>query len=146
MKIIYSCEPITPSIFLGGLSTSEPQVNSWRQAALKLLNDKGFDGIVYVPELRCKVAIRELEEQSRWERITIKDSSVVLMMVPPIEPITSFDLGPYVQARKLILVYPTLESTHFEKLKERVNVPIFNTLDEAVSVSIMVTWSNNSYK
>ena len=38
------------SIFLAGPTPREKDIISWRNEAIKILENLGFDGIVYVPE------------------------------------------------------------------------------------------------
>lgn len=55
MEVIYALEDMpdtfTKSIFLAGPTPrNKDEVESWRPDALKILEDKGFDGVVFIPE------------------------------------------------------------------------------------------------
>ena len=42
------------SIFLAGPTPRSKEVKSWRPEAIRLLKEKGFDGVVFVPEFENK--------------------------------------------------------------------------------------------
>jgi hypothetical protein len=56
MQIVYTGEEMpqsfTKSIFLAGPTSRNKEVPSWRPDALQLLDDMGFDGVVFLPEDR----------------------------------------------------------------------------------------------
>lgn len=87
MHIVYSQERIPdihPSIFLAGPTPRAAHVVSWRPAALTLLEQTGFAGVVLSPELRGTQPEGEFDyhEQIAWERQALLRASVVLFWVP----------------------------------------------------------------
>jgi nucleoside 2-deoxyribosyltransferase len=72
----YLNEP-TKSIFLAGPTPRSPEVASWRPAALQLIEETGFDGLVYVPE-----PFTHYITQVEWEYSHLLNCKVILFWVP----------------------------------------------------------------
>ncbi len=75
------------SIFLAGPTVRMSQLESWkgdfwRKDALKILEELGFDGIVYVPEYLYYKDIISDQEKFDWEWDALHSSGVVLFWVP----------------------------------------------------------------
>jgi ADP-ribose pyrophosphatase YjhB (NUDIX family)/nucleoside 2-deoxyribosyltransferase len=94
MKIVYTMEElpssITKSIFLAGPTPRTKEVRSWRPEALKMLELMGFDGVVFVPEMRPNenhhsnygACYYDWNKQVKWEYDAMKMSDCVLFWVP----------------------------------------------------------------
>ena len=69
MKIVYARQPVDQSIFLAGPTPRTSAVPSWRPGAIKILQDQGFNGTVYVPEDGTSETIweHEYDNQIDWE-------------------------------------------------------------------------------
>ncbi len=72
MKVIYAQQPIPDlggkqMIFLVGPTPRSSSVPSWRPGALSLLEDKGFDGNVFVPEPEGGDWVGDYIDQIGWE-------------------------------------------------------------------------------
>ena len=75
------------AIFLAGPTPREERVKSWRDEACRILEEKGFDGVVYVPEYSTgkpliDYDIQKDDGQVMWERIALSNSSVILFWIP----------------------------------------------------------------
>lgn len=66
------------SIFLAGPTPRSSDVETWRKEAIHILNDLGFDGIVYVPEFNNEDRTFDLIKQVWWEREALFSSSVIV--------------------------------------------------------------------
>lgn len=71
------------SIFLAG-PTPRPGQNqgSWRKEAIEYLEDKGFEGVVFVPEPRSEDWRPEYEGQISWELEALKRSDCIVFWIP----------------------------------------------------------------
>jgi len=72
MQVIYYYdeppESFSKSIFLAGPSPRTPDVKSWRPEALKILEAKGYDGIVFVPEPKPRDNTKyDWSQAPQWE-------------------------------------------------------------------------------
>lgn len=94
MHIVYAQEDLpkafSKSIFLAGPTPRNKEVQSWRPEALKMLELLGYDGIVFVPELRPNdnyhshnpLSYCDYDKQVMWEHNAIKMSDCVLFWIP----------------------------------------------------------------
>src|SRR3989338_2136811 len=91
MQVIYYYdeppESYSKAIFLAGPSPRTPEVKSWRPEALRILEEKRYDGVVYVPEPKPG-STRQFNENDwknlapRWEHKMLDRSDIVLFWVP----------------------------------------------------------------
>lgn len=86
MQIVYAKELLpnafTKSIFLAGPTPRSADVLSWRPNALKLLQDAGYDGVVFVPEAGDEKWKSEYEDQIEWEEQCLHVADCILFWVP----------------------------------------------------------------
>jgi len=91
MQIIYTGEEMpeffTKSIFLAGPSLrpgQEKDMVSWRKEAIKYLEDKDFDGVVFVPETRSGKFEKDFsyDNQIEWEHKYLNVADCILFWVP----------------------------------------------------------------
>lgn len=87
MKVVYAGEEMpesfTKSIFLAGPTPrNKAEVESWRPEALKILKDKGYDGVVFVPELRVAKADHDYDTQVEWEEKYLNVADCIVFWVP----------------------------------------------------------------
>ena len=85
MIINYSDQEILKgekSIFLAGPTPRGENVNSWRTRACKYLEEKGFDGIVYVPEYSNWKPRGDYANQAEWEREALSNASLITFWIP----------------------------------------------------------------
>jgi len=91
MKVIYACQTlpkrkgprvVPDSIFLAGPTPRSDDVTSWRPEALNILEDKQFEGHVFVPEAEGGGWHGVYEEQVHWEWDALSRAACVLFWVP----------------------------------------------------------------
>lgn len=85
MVINYSDQDVvkgSKSIFLAGPTPRKENIESWRKKACQILEDKGFDGIVYVPEYSSWKPLESYDDQVMWEREALSNASIIVFWVP----------------------------------------------------------------
>lgn len=152
MELVYTLEPfperVFKSIFLAGPTPRSNNVLSWRPAALQILKDKGFDGVVYIPESRDgnfgrQFTEEEYQEQLLWENQGLKTADCILFWVPrqmDTMPAltTNVEFGLYAHFGKSVLGAPdNAENVRylFAKAKE-FSIPASRNLEETVDLSL----------
>jgi 8-oxo-dGTP pyrophosphatase MutT (NUDIX family) len=86
MQIVYAPEPLPQavrrSVFLAGPTPRTAEVASWRPAALALLAERGYDGVVFVPEPRDGGPVRSYIAQVDWELDALACADCILFWIP----------------------------------------------------------------
>lgn len=86
MQVVYAIEPLpevlSQSIFLAGPTPRGPGVLSWREDALRILEELDFQGTVFVPEPRNGVWSHDYDHQVDWEMRARQASDAILFWVP----------------------------------------------------------------
>src|SRR3989344_6570979 len=88
MNVIYYYDKppksFSKSIFLAGPTPRTSDVQSWRPEALKILEEKGYDGVVFVPEKKPGNDNTKYSPSlaSPWEHKMLDMSDIVLFWVP----------------------------------------------------------------
>lgn len=85
MVINYSDQEIiksSKSIFLAGPTPRGNNVKSWRNEAIKILEEIGFDGVVYVPEYSTWKPKEDYVDQAMWERLALTSANVIMFWIP----------------------------------------------------------------
>lgn len=87
MQVIYAKEVFpkttTKSVFLAGPTPRDKSVASWRPNALRLLEEAGYDGVVYVPEPKTgEWSPDGYEAQVSWEEAALKRADCIVFWVP----------------------------------------------------------------
>lgn len=114
MIINYSDEEVKKgekSIFLAGPTPRNKNAISWRKEACKILKEKGFDGIVYVPEYSTWKPKESYIEQAMWERNALTESTVIVFWIPRQLPdmpafTTNVEFGYWLSSGKVIYGRP----------------------------------------
>lgn len=70
------------SIFLAGPTPRSRDVETWRKEAIKILNELGFDGIVYVPEKEFDDRTFDYNNQVWWEREALHNATTIVFWIP----------------------------------------------------------------
>ena len=93
MQVNYSDKKVlkgSKSIFLAGPTPRSLDVETWRKKAIKILEELGFDGIVYVPELEHDNRTFNYDNQVWWEREALHNASSIVFWVPRSEFLPAF--------------------------------------------------------
>jgi 8-oxo-dGTP pyrophosphatase MutT (NUDIX family) len=85
LKVVYSTDSMpsswSKSIFLAGPTPRSPDVPSWRPEALQLLEQAGYDGVVFVPEPQGQTWPK-YDDQAAWERAALDAADAIVFWVP----------------------------------------------------------------
>ena len=123
MNVVYAKQPFPSrtkgSIFLAGPTPRDPSVPSWRPEALRLLQESGWDGDVYVPEPDGDTPWdADYEGQVEWEETALHCSDIILFWIPrDLTPLangslampgltTNIEFGVWAESGKVVLGYP----------------------------------------
>jgi hypothetical protein len=143
MTPVFALEPLKRSIFLAGPTPRDPAVPSWRPQALKMLEQMGFDGDVYVPEQRDWQAHDQYDRQIHWEWEALNQATVVAFWVPrdmATMPAltTNVEFGLLVQSGKLVLGFPegAPKMKYLARLAERHGAPVHNNLAATLEAAV----------
>lgn len=160
MKVVYAQkiypDPSVESIFLAGPTLRNRTVTSlrsWREDALKILEEREFNGEVIVPEFEGwgdfvteGVDPDELwEKQVDWELIGLARANVILFWVPrdlKLNPgfTTNVEYGVWITQRpnKIVLGYPegAPKMRYMHRLANDYHVPVCFSLAETIDAAI----------
>lgn len=114
MRINYSDEKVIKkqkSIFLAGPTPRDKNIISWRNEACKILEESGFDGIVYVPEYSTWKPKSDYVDQAMWERNALSEATVIVFWIPRYLPdmpafTTNVEFGYWLHTNKVIYGRP----------------------------------------
>lgn len=158
MEIVYTGE-IAPykfkkSLFLAGPSARPGQdIESWRKDAIKILQDKGFDGVIFCPENRdfkFKDKDFNYDDQVEWEDKYLSLCDCILFWVPRDLSIdkdgnmklpaftTNIEFGKYETSGKIVLGYPedAEKMAYLKHDAETYNIPVGDTLTETIDFAL----------
>ncbi len=114
MEINYSDQEVIKgkkSIFLAGPTPRGENTKSWRSDACKILEEIGFDGVVYVPEYSTWKPKEDYVDQAMWERIGLTEATIILFWIPRSLPdmagfTTNVEFGYWLHSKKVIYGRP----------------------------------------
>jgi 8-oxo-dGTP pyrophosphatase MutT (NUDIX family) len=151
MKVVYTGETppetFTKSIFLAGPTPrNKEEQESWRPDALKILEDKGYDGVVFVPEDRKGEFKLEYDDQVGWEETYLNMADCILFWVPrDLSPdskgypkmaafTTNVEFGAWATSGKLVFGAPpkATKNGYLKHYCEKYNIPVGDTLTETL--------------
>lgn len=157
MDIIYTGEDmpdtIKKSIFLAGPSLrpgQEKEMDSWRKDAIQILNDIGFDGVIFCPEPRdFKFSSKEFsyDDQIEWEEKYLNIADCIVFWVPRDLSLdkegsfklpaftTNIEYGAWSESGKIVLGYPDKapKMSYMDYYAKKYNVPISNSLTDTLN-------------
>lgn len=156
MKIIYTPEKITEerskeiSIYLAGPTYRGPHDHrkSWRSDALKILKEKEFKGIIYVPELSpgLQPVGWTYSRQIDWELDAMKESTVILFWIPrDLEELPAFttntEFGEWMKSDKIVAGAPgdAPKNEYIRERCSRLDIPWSISLSDCISNVIQKT-------
>ncbi len=70
------------SIFLAGPTPRGENAKSWRIEACRILEQIGFEGVVYVPEYSTWRPKEDYVDQAMWEREALTNATVIAFWIP----------------------------------------------------------------
>lgn len=86
MNLFYSNQPYCnnnlPSVFLAGGTPRSKEVASWRPEAIKIFEDFGFTGNLFIPEPDNGEWTHGYENQIDWEHFHLDKADHILFWVP----------------------------------------------------------------
>lgn len=147
MQIIYARQPHPPSwsaaIFLAGPTPRSVDVPSWRPEAIRLLEEAGYDGVVFIPEDAGGEFRGSYIDQVAWERDALAASDCVLFWVPRALSTmpaftTNVEFGLWVQTGRAVLGYPegSPKNRYLGWLAREHRTPVCHTLAETIQVAL----------
>lgn len=133
----------TPTIFLAGPTYRTKGRFSWRLGAIKLFEDMGFDGVLFVPEPAHNESWHgDRGIQIAWEHRYLAYSSWIMFWVPrDMDTLpgmtTNIEWGMYWDSGKVNLGYP-LDTPHMGYMDwcaREIGVSVSNHLEETVRIA-----------
>src|SRR3972149_2016321 len=152
MELIYAREPLplcfAKSLFPAGPPPRSKNVKSWRPEAIRLLEERGYDGVVFVPESRdgkCPDDRGVFEEQVKWEHAALERSDCVLFWVPrDLKTLPGFttnvEFGMWANSGKAVLGAPknAEKISYLRMVADKFAVPHFYDLGETINMSLAI--------
>lgn len=148
MTIVYAHEKapeaFESSIFLVGPTPTKNRAHSWRTDALRLLQEAGYEGVVFLPEKRPdKLGNTRFQvdyiDQVEWEFAHLRLADVILAWVPRTleNPgiTTNYELGEFMDSGKVVFGAPkdSWKTRYPRYWAEKRQVPTSFTLEETVN-------------
>ena len=132
------------SIFLAGTTPRGENAESWRTKACQIIEQYGFDGIVYVPEYSSWKPKTDYVDQAQWERDALANSSIIAFWIPRFLPdmpafTTNVEFGYWLHTGKVLYGRPD-EAKKIKYLdwlyKTDMNIEPFNNLEDLLISSV----------
>ena len=132
------------SIFLAGPTPRGENVESWRTKACNIIEQLGFDGIVYVPEYSTWKSKADYVDQAQWERDALSNALVIAFWIPRTLPnmpafTTNVEFGYWIHTGKVLYGRPddAKKIKYLDWLyKTDTNNEPFSSLEELLNGSI----------
>jgi len=155
MKVVYTGdeapETFTKAIFLAGPTPrNKREVSSWRPDALKILEEKGYDGVVFIPEDSGGEFKKDYDDQVEWEEKYLNMADCILFWVPrDLTPdstgfpkmaafTTNVEWGTWASSGKVVYGAPVDADkvSYLQHYADKLNVPAGTTLAETLELAM----------
>jgi hypothetical protein len=147
MRVVYALEPypteVERTIFLAGPTPRAEDVPSWRPEAMRLLEEKGWEGTVFVPEPRDGKFRPAYDDQIEWELEGLRRADCIVFWIPrDLETLPGFttnvEFGTWASSRRVILGAPTdaPKLRYLRAIAHRLGVPEASSLEGTVERAI----------
>lgn len=144
MQIIYALEEfpkkLNKSLMIAGPTPRTKEVESWRKDAIKILEDIGFDGAVFVPEPRDGNFTSDYDAQVEWEEQCLNAADCIIFWVPRnLETLPGFttnvEFGRWENSGKIVFGCPedAEKVSYLKYYCDKYKVDIANTLTETIN-------------
>ncbi|MBI2633196.1 MAG: nucleoside 2-deoxyribosyltransferase domain-containing protein [Parcubacteria group bacterium] len=154
MEVIYAKEAlpskIVKSIFLAGPTPRDKEMKSWRPEALKILEEKGYSGTVFVPEDRDGKTKGSYDDQVEWEWQALERADCILFWIPrDLETMPAFttnvEFGLWVKSGKIVLGAPkdAPNMRYLKALGEKYDVSQSHTLEDTINNALRYLENKN---
>lgn len=147
MKVVYATEAfpirVTKTLFLAGPTPRSSEVESWRPEALRLLEELGYDGHVFVPEPRDSKWHGDYMAQVEWEEEGLKKADVIVFWVPrdmkAMPALTTNDeWGTWKHARKVVWGNPpdAPKCSYQRYYAKKLGIPVSDSLQDILESAL----------
>ena len=145
MKIITTKEKLPKtwkkSIFLAGPSSRNngDNITEWRKEACNILKEKGFDGVVFIPEPYIK---EDYDKQVEWENECLNMADCILFWVPRSIDLPGFttnvEFGDWMKSGKVIFGAPNdaIKIRYLKYKAKQYFIPIRTNLEHTVEEAL----------
>ncbi len=136
-------ETVTSSIFLAGPTPRGLERDSWRPEALALLEELGFDGVVFVPEPEDGGWTRDYIGQVDWEERGLNMADAIVFWVPrELDGMPAFttnvEWGAWYGSGKVVLGSPPRapKMRYLQTYAKKLQIPTADTLRATLEAAI----------
>jgi hypothetical protein len=143
MQVLHALDDLPKSIFLAGPTPRDVATPSWRPEAVRVLDELGFDGTVFVPEPQNRRWADSYDDQVTWEWEAIHQATVTVFWIPrELSTMPAFttnvEFGLTVASSRIIVGSPagTPKMGYLHALARRYNVPIVNDFRRILQTAI----------
>ena len=114
MNVIYSMEDINiigKSVFLAGPIPRDNNATSWKNDAISIFLENGFEGTVLVPEKRNFVAKVDYMDEVHWDLEALEKCDLIVFWIPRKKPYmlgltTNVEFGYYINKKRILYGRP----------------------------------------
>jgi len=146
MKVIYSdqkpSKAWSKSLFLAGPTPRSKEVPSWRPEALKILENLGYNGVVFVPEPSDGKWKRDYDAQVEWEDFALNAADCILFWIPRSEDLpaltTNIEWGVWCDSGKAVVGFPkkTPSTDYIQYYADKLKTPAKHSLQKTLEAAV----------
>jgi len=148
MKVVYAQDgyqdTVTKSIFLAGPSPRNGYGDSWRDEALSILMDLGYDGTVFVPVPSNGQFPDDYLKQVEWEKKWLDAVDIIAFWIPrDLNSLpgftTNIEIGRYIDQGRCVVGFPkdAPKTRYIEWLvKDATNTAVYHSLLDVIQKSL----------